>query len=315
MKLILMLNIFLLLTACGSGPSGIKGEVYLSQGDLFIATQELDHQSYLYHYKLSLSGVKLAQTQDFESDDLTIPVALASNQEGNELYVANANRVATFSLNASKKALSPERVFKIPEHLGSIKDIHYFDQELFVLLSEKNAIAIFDINVQDEAFPKRVIHGEKTMLSHPSAMSIADQEIFIVNGGSDSSIIVFQLSDEGDINPIRFIAGNHTRLLNPAGIAVNIEDRLIYVTNQDNSILRFNLEDSGNVPYTGKISGAKTMLNKPGQLIFDPHAKTLIVCNSSFESILTFPIQAVGNLPPSFILSGIEGASSLALFR
>src|SRR5690606_30326690 len=106
-----------------------------------------------------------------------------------------------------------------------------------------------------------------------------------------------------------------TRLLNPAGIAVNIEDRLIYVTNQDNSILRFNIEDSGNVPYTGKISGAKTMLNKPGQLIFDPHAKTLIVCNSSFESILTFPIQDVGNLPPSFILSGIEGASSLALFR
>jgi hypothetical protein len=151
---------------------------------------------------------------------------------------------------------------------------------------ELPSISVYPATADGDTAPLRTIHGSKTQLDWPGAMSVDPNtgDLYVAND-MGQSLIVFHPGDEGDVTPTRVIKGAKTRLSYPAGVFVDGKNREVWASNLGNSTATvYPLTANGDVAPLRTIRGAEEnkeslRFGKTEALAYDSNRDQLLVPN------------------------------------
>ncbi len=124
----------------------------------------------------------------------------------------------------------------------------------------------------------------------------------------DHSVEVFAPGADGDVAPVQLIAGLSTTLSETRDVAV-FSDKIVVADLSVNAVDVFSLGANGDVAPTQRIAGASTNLSGPISIaVFGGE-----IYVGQAGSILVFPLEATGDVPPSRAITSIVSCNGLAI--
>jgi DNA-binding beta-propeller fold protein YncE len=148
------------------------------------------------------------------------------------------------------------------------------------------SITVYGGEATGDVPPVRRIHGAKTGLNWPMAVSVdADHdEIAIANSG-DSSIRIFSRTATGDTAPVRIIKGARSGIHGPMGVTFDVKNDELWVANYgDHTALVFARTASGDATpkriLRNAPEGSPTVgFGNPGAVAYDSKRDEILVPN------------------------------------
>jgi hypothetical protein len=166
--------------------------------------------------------------------------------------------------------------------------------------------------------PVRRIAGPSTGIHAVSAIAVDDRGRLYLADRDSSVIRVYAPGSAGDAAPRRTIRGPRTRLRWPNSLAVDAAGQL-YVANSyrpdpGGAVAVYPPGAKGDDRPVRVVAGAATRLDEPRDIEFDSRGNMYVASGS----VLVFPPQAAGNLPPlrsAGARVGLRGVTALAFGR
>jgi DNA-binding beta-propeller fold protein YncE len=145
---------------------------------------------------------------------------------------------------------------------------------------------VYQLSVNGDANPLRVIQGPRTQLNWPGVMAFdADSGHLYVANDVGQSILVFSGSAEGDAAPVRVLKGSRTGLSNPVGLTVDTKNKELWAANLGNSSATvYPLTADGDMPPLRTIRSAprgkvSLKFGKTMSLAYDSKREEVLVPN------------------------------------
>ncbi len=161
------------------------------------------------------------------------PHGIAIDSTRNLLFVTNFGSVA-------------EKDSSIAESSGAAADYSGLSRKTHWPLARESAvpgsgkfvppsITVYPKDAQGDVAPIHVIHGSKTQLNWPTALSVDTKRgvLFVANDTGDS-ILIFDINADGDAAPVRVIKGPKSMVKSPTGVFYDAEHDELWVSNFGN---------------------------------------------------------------------------------
>lgn len=170
-------------------------------------------------------------------------------------------------------------------------------------------IAAFARLAKENTQPKRLIAGQKTLLSrtmHDIRYDPVHDEFF-VNNPFAHAILVFRGGANGEEPPIRIIQGPLTQLGESSRLEVDPINNEILIP-ASGKVLVFDRAANGNAPPKRVLGGPETKIRGGGGIAVDPVHNLLIIGSGgnmrSPGSVLMFNRTDSGNVKPKRVIGG-----------
>jgi DNA-binding beta-propeller fold protein YncE len=160
--------------------------------------------------------------------------------------------------------------------------------------------------------PKRMISGTNTKFEMACGVYIdpATQDVYVLNGDTQSWMPVFSTDARGNATPNRFL---HTTGGHPFGMAVDEVKQELFMSQESGRIAVYRKSAAGDDKPIRTIEGPDTQLVDPHGIALDTKNKLVFVSNygngkGKFQmpSITVYPLDASGNTKPLWIIQGAQ---------
>lgn len=236
------------------------------------------------------------------------------------------NEIVVFSHDATGDA-TPIRKLKVT-HRAYAMAIDEENDEFIVSVQHPPQVATYRKEASGNEQPKRLLIGDKTLLSDSHGMAIDTKRklLFVDNWGNSAddavpgsghfgppNITVFPLDANGNVAPLRVIQGPKTGLDWPGAMSLDPETGDLYVANDmGQAIIAFHGTDQGDVAPSRVIKGPTTGLSYPVGVFVDAKNKEVWASNIGNSTATVYPLMANGDVAPLRVIRSAEdGKKSL----
>ncbi len=160
--------------------------------------------------------------------------------------------------------------------------------------------------------PKRMISGTNTKFEMACGVYIdpETQDVYVLNGDTQSWMPVFSTDARGNAAPKRFL---HTTGGHPFGLAVDEAKQELYMSQESGRVAVYRKSAAGDDKPIRTIEGKETQLVDPHGIALDTKNRLVFVSNygngkGKFDmpSITVYPLDASGNTKPLWIIQGAK---------